>query len=236
MASRCRTVTIVLGAAALAGFGWAEEPAADPVLEALVAEALERNPELVALRESLQGARERPAQARALPDPMLSVLYTNDGWSPSLGERDMTTLAFMASQALPRRGVRGLRAAIAEREVDLAEQQLERARLSVAADVKRAYYALALRRERLELVREQERIWRQIEGVARARYAVGQRMLPGFAAHRTLWSPALMGVGLTLLMLGCLVRVSTEILAYEGYAPWAWSVLQVSGVIELVGT
>ncbi len=178
MASRCRTVTIVLGAAALAGFGWAEEPAADPVLEALVAEALERNPELVALRESLQGARERPAQARALPDPMLSVLYTNDGWSPSLGERDMTTLAFMASQALPRRGVRGLRAAIAEREVDLAEQQLERARLSVAADVKRAYYALALSRERLELVREQERIWRQIEGVARARYAVGQGAQP----------------------------------------------------------
>ena len=63
--------------------------------------------------------------------------------------------------------------------------------------------------------------------------AVGQRMLPGFAAHRTLWSPALMGAGLTLLMLGCLVRVSTEILAYEGYAPWAWSVLPVSGVIEL---
>ena len=40
-------------------------------------------------------------------------------------------------------------------------------------------------------------------------------------------------LGLTLLMLGCLVRVSTEILAYEGYAPWAWSVLPVSGVIEL---
>lgn len=63
--------------------------------------------------------------------------------------------------------------------------------------------------------------------------AVGQRMLPGFAAHRALWSPALMGVGLTLLMLGCLLRVSSEILAYEQYAPWAWSVLPVSGVIEL---
>jgi len=63
--------------------------------------------------------------------------------------------------------------------------------------------------------------------------AVGQRMLPGFAAHRPLWSPALMGLGLTLLMLGCVLRVSSEILAYEQYAPWAWSVLPVSGVIEL---
>ncbi len=178
MASRCRIVAFALCAAALARWGSAEEPAADPVLEALVTEALERNPGLVALGESLRAARERPAQARALADPMLSVLYTNDGWSPSLGERAMTTLAFMGSMPLPRRGVRGLRGAVAEREADLAEQQLERARLSVAAEVKRAYYGLALSRERLELVREQEQIWRQIEGVARARYAVGQGAQP----------------------------------------------------------
>ncbi len=64
--------------------------------------------------------------------------------------------------------------------------------------------------------------------------AVGQRMLPGFAAHQPLWSPALMGLGLALLMLGCLLRVSSEILAYEQYAEWAWAVLPVSRVIELV--
>lgn len=63
--------------------------------------------------------------------------------------------------------------------------------------------------------------------------AIGQRMLPGFAAHRTLWSPRLMGVSLTLLALGCLLRVSSEVLAYEQYATWAWSVLPVSGVMEL---
>ncbi len=63
--------------------------------------------------------------------------------------------------------------------------------------------------------------------------AVGQRMLPGFAGHRTLWSPRLMGLGLTLLAIGCLLRVSSEVLAYEQYAAWAWSVLPVSAVIEL---
>ncbi|MGE0361689.1 MAG: NnrS family protein [Vicinamibacterales bacterium] len=62
---------------------------------------------------------------------------------------------------------------------------------------------------------------------------VGQRVLPGFAAHRTLWSPRLMGFGLMLLTVGCLLRVSSEVLAYEQYAAWAWSVLPVSGVIEL---
>jgi outer membrane protein TolC len=90
----------------------------------------------------------------------------------------MTTLAFMGSVPLPRPGARGLLGRLAEREAQLAEQQLERARLGVAADVKRAYYGLALARERLELVREQEQVWRQIEGVARARYAVGQGAQP----------------------------------------------------------
>jgi hypothetical protein len=63
--------------------------------------------------------------------------------------------------------------------------------------------------------------------------AVGQRVLPGFAAHRALWSPRLMGISLTLLMVGCLLRVPCEVLAYEQYAAWAWHVLPFSGVIEL---
>ena len=54
-------------------------------------------------------ARSRPAQARSLPDPMLSVGYTNDGWAPSLGARDMTLLALMGSQELPYPGKLGLR-------------------------------------------------------------------------------------------------------------------------------
>lgn len=64
-------------------------------------------------------------------------------------------------------------------------------------------------------------------------FAVGQRMLPAFMGHHTLWSPRLMGVGLYLLMSGCALRVSAEVIAYQGYAPWAWPVLPVSAVVEL---
>jgi hypothetical protein len=64
-------------------------------------------------------------------------------------------------------------------------------------------------------------------------FAVGQRMLPAFMGHRMLWSPRLMGIGLTLLMTGCAMRVSAEIVAYQGYASWAWSVLPVSATVEL---
>ena len=66
-------------------------------------------------------------------------------------------------------------------------------------------------------------------------FCVGQRILPAFAGMRLLWSTRLMFAGLALLTAGCLLRVSCEILAYQEYATWAWSVLPVSALLELAG-
>ncbi len=143
-------------------------------LAALVAEALDRNPDLQALQEAAAAAQQRPAQTGSLPDPMVSLQFTNDGWRPTLGNSEMTTLAIMASQTLPWPGKRGLRSAIAAREAAGPKERVERARLSLAAAVKRAYWNLALARETLLLIGEQEQVWREAESVARARYAVGQ--------------------------------------------------------------
>ncbi len=149
-------------------------PVQDPLLAALIDEALSKNPDVAAAREAAAAAGQRPAQARSLPNPMFSVGYTNDGWSPSLGEMQMTNLAFMASQELPFAGKRGLRSDIASREAGQVEQQAERVGRSITAAVKRGYYGLLLSRNLLDLIRDQEDIWKQIEGVARARYGVGQ--------------------------------------------------------------
>jgi uncharacterized protein involved in response to NO len=65
--------------------------------------------------------------------------------------------------------------------------------------------------------------------------SVGQRILPAFAGMRLLWSPKLMFSGLLLLTMGCTVRVSCEVLAYQGYANLAWQALPVSAVLELSG-
>lgn len=64
-------------------------------------------------------------------------------------------------------------------------------------------------------------------------FCVGQRVLPSFCGMRILWSPRLMLMMLVLLMTGCTLRVTSEILAYQDYAKWAWNVLPVSAVIEL---
>jgi len=66
-------------------------------------------------------------------------------------------------------------------------------------------------------------------------FCVGQRILPAFAGMRLLWSTWLMLAGLVLLTVGCTLRVSSEVLAYQGYANWAWSVLPVSALFELAG-
>jgi hypothetical protein len=64
-------------------------------------------------------------------------------------------------------------------------------------------------------------------------FSVGQRILPSFCGMRVLWSPKLMLVMLVLLMTGCTLRVTSEILAYQNYAAWAWNILPVSALIEL---
>jgi uncharacterized protein involved in response to NO len=66
-------------------------------------------------------------------------------------------------------------------------------------------------------------------------FCVGQRVLPAFAGMRLLWSTRLMFAALTLLALGCTLRVSGEVLAYQSYANWAWSVLPISALLELGG-
>ncbi len=64
-------------------------------------------------------------------------------------------------------------------------------------------------------------------------FTIGQRVLPAFCGMRVLWSKELMFWSLTLLNLGCLLRVSMEPLAYERDWQIAWRLLPVSAVIEL---
>jgi hypothetical protein len=64
-------------------------------------------------------------------------------------------------------------------------------------------------------------------------FAIGQRVLPAFAGMRVLYSPRLMLACLLLLNTGCLLRVTSEILAYENYWAPAWAILPVSAICEL---
>ena len=64
-------------------------------------------------------------------------------------------------------------------------------------------------------------------------FTIGQRVLPAFSGMKMLFSPGLMFAGLLLLSLGCALRVSGEVLAYQGIVAAAWKWLPYSALLEL---
>ncbi len=64
-------------------------------------------------------------------------------------------------------------------------------------------------------------------------FCIGQRVLPAFSGMRLLFSTKLMFISLLLLAAGCLLRVSSEILAYQGLVHSAWSWLPTSAICEM---
>jgi uncharacterized protein involved in response to NO len=64
-------------------------------------------------------------------------------------------------------------------------------------------------------------------------FAIGQRVLPAFCGMRLLYSKGLMAASLAILNLGCLLRVASEVPAYEANLRAAWQILPISAVTEL---
>lgn len=64
-------------------------------------------------------------------------------------------------------------------------------------------------------------------------FAIGPRILPAFFNVRCLWSTRLMATVLFMVHIGCLTRVSAQILAYQGISSSAWSLLPLSAIIEM---
>jgi len=142
-------------------------------VDALVAEALARNPDLAAAKQEAAAARSRVSPAGALPDPMLSVSYENDGTSLSLGVEPMTRLSLVAQQAFPFPGKLALAEKVAGLDAGRGATRPERVALTLEAAVRRTYADLLEAREDLRLVDEQIATWRSIEEDIRARYSAG---------------------------------------------------------------
>ena len=143
----------------------------------LVSEALARNPEIAAAEQRVEASRQRPAQERSLPDPMLSPSYASSGrpWpGAGVGSEPNANIGVMASQQFPYPGKRALKATIAERDADAETQTIEAARLSVTARLKQAYYRLAYTYAAAEVLDRSRSLLDTLLKVTENRYAVGQ--------------------------------------------------------------
>jgi cobalt-zinc-cadmium efflux system outer membrane protein len=143
----------------------------------VVAEAIATNPEIVAAERRHDAARQRPVQERSLPDPMISAGYSSNGrpWpGAGLGSEPTANIGLMITQELPYPGKLNLRASIASREAEAEYQQIEAARLSVAARVKQAYYRLAYTHGVAEVLTRNRELLDTLLQVSEKRYSVGK--------------------------------------------------------------
>lgn len=146
----------------------------DPVLRALIDEALEKNPAVKQAREEAEAARLQTGPAGAPFEPMLIVGYENDGPQPSLGSMPMTRFSFMVEQKLPFPGKLSFARAIAQTDADLVSIRIQRSQLGIESAVRRVYTDLLEIREFQALTSEQEQVWKQIEEVTRIQYSSGE--------------------------------------------------------------
>jgi outer membrane protein TolC len=147
----------------------------DPLLAELIGQALARNPDLAQARTLVEADREKAPQAGTLPDPVLSMGIQNDGLKKiQVGEMETSYYQIMVTQGLPWPGKRARRQEVARIGAQGTEAATERTRLTVEADVRRAYVGLLLVRGQKVLLDQQALFLEQAEATARSRYEVGQ--------------------------------------------------------------
>ncbi len=167
-------VGLLLLAATAASAQQARLTPADVAADRLVAEALQKTPEIEAARAGVQAAQRRIEPAQTLPDPSASFTYQNDGRAISLGSANGSFVGLMLSQPLPWPGKLALAGKATESEArEIETGALGRTELTIEARVRNAWYDLVLARALDRLIEERRETARQIEVTTRDRYSAG---------------------------------------------------------------
>ena len=136
-------------------------------------EAVARNPRLIALRRRFDAMQFRPAQAFALPPPSFEAQIWQ--WPIStLDPRNTNMYMVTVGQALPGRGKRVLRAAVAEKDAELSLAAIAVEARDVIDDVKQVYTDLYLVRREVEVYHATGDLLRQLADVSEANYVAAR--------------------------------------------------------------
>ncbi|MEZ5361059.1 MAG: TolC family protein [Bryobacterales bacterium] len=142
----------------------------DPHLAELIADALERNPQVREAFAHYQAARARVPQATALPDPMLSV--TQHARTPETRVGPQTTLVSV-SQRFPWFGKLSDQGKLAAKRASVQAELYEARRAEVVRQLKLAYFDLRYIDQALVIAGEETELLEHYETLAQARYSQG---------------------------------------------------------------
>ena len=145
------------------------------VLQQLIEQAIENNPEIKATQRRFDVMRARIPQAKALDEPMLSVGYMGN-IAPFFVQRGdpSSGRTISISQDLPYPGKRSLKGKIASSDADAEWWTFEQTRRNVVAEVKDAYFELYYLAKAIGVVSKTKVLLEQFTKIAEARYTVGK--------------------------------------------------------------
>jgi cobalt-zinc-cadmium efflux system outer membrane protein len=151
----------------------AQEPPPEPLtLNAALDEALQRNPDLIALRREYEAALAVPAASRYLNPPSFEAQI----WAwPVTTLNPIRTDMYMLTmeQVLPGRGKRAAREAVAGRDADVERREITVRANTIFDEVRQAFAALQLARDTLVIYQRQLPVLRDLAEAATLRYASG---------------------------------------------------------------
>jgi outer membrane protein TolC len=144
-------------------------------LSELLRAAATANPSLQAARLRAESRRSEPAQARALPDPVVGATVFPYSVVTARGAQRSQ---WRAQQSIPFPGTRALRGTVAELRADAAQADADALAQTLALQIRRAYYTLYRVQEERRVIRRFQSDLRQFEDVALAQYEVGTEGQP----------------------------------------------------------
>src|ERR1700730_9920123 len=172
------TAALVL-TTAFSAFGQTPMPSTPTPLSQLLAEAGANNPQISAADHGVRAARQMAPQVTTLPDPKYTYQQFSVGSpKPFAGytNSEFSYIGVGASQELPYPGKLGLRGAVAERDADTKQAEVEVTKTGIADAVKADYLQLGYLQQTLIILRQNESVLDQLIQSATAHYQVGQGM------------------------------------------------------------
>ena len=149
------------------------EIASSLTLDSLVETARRDNATLRAARAKAAAMSERPAQEKALPNPMFkygTMDSTQRGNLADAGEK-----RFMVEQPFLWFGKRTLKGKIAEKDAEATSREAEAMEREVVMEVKETYYDLYAVQRILQIVRAEEKLLHDMLSTAESMSATGMR-------------------------------------------------------------
>jgi len=145
------------------------------VLDELIQEMVQNNPELQASWNKWQAAQTRPSQSGALPDPVLGVGFMNlPIHSFALDEEMMSGRQLSLMQMFPFPGKLGTRKHIMQDEAAIAEQQFLQKKNELIKALKETYFELFYINKAMNTNHKNQAILNQFLQIAETRYRVGK--------------------------------------------------------------